>query len=304
MNRTGNSVYTVEGRKAKENTFQFYVSSHAMGLLRLPLVSGRYIDARDGLDAPLAVVISESIAKRNWPAQDPIGHRVKFGGEASRIPWMTVVGVVKDVRDSLASTAPRSSMFLSAAAQEQMFHSAVRDRRILVRTSQDPALLSNALEQQIRELDPALPLQQVQTLDQWLGKSLEPERFRTFLLAVFAGTALLLAMLGIGGLMAYNVAQRTKEFGVRIALGANQRDLLSAVLKEGLRLALLGIIVGVAVSFLATRAISSLLYDTSQYDLLTYTAVPTLLAFVGLAASIWPGWRAGRADPMTALRTE
>jgi putative ABC transport system permease protein len=297
-------VYTVEGRKARENTFQFYVSANAMRLLRLPLVSGRYIDARDGLDAPLAVVITESIAKRNWPEQDPIGHRVKFGGEASRIPWMTVVGVVNDVRDSLSSTASRSSMFLSAAAQEQMFHSAVRDRRILVRTSHDPTLLSNALLQQIQELDPALPLQQVQTLDQWLGKSLEPERFRTFLLAVFAGTALLLAMLGIGGLMAYNVAQRTKEFGVRIALGASQRDLFSAVLKEGLRLALLGIIVGVAVSFLATRAISSLLYDTSQYDVLTYTAVPTLLAFVGLAASIWPGWRAGRADPMTALRTD
>jgi putative ABC transport system permease protein len=233
MNRTGNSVYTVEGRQTKENSFRFYVSGNAMRLLRLPLLSGRYIDARDGLNAPPVVVISESIAKTNWPGQDPIGRRVKFGIEASPAPWMTVVGVVKDVRDSLASTAPRSLMFLSAVAQEQIFHSSVRNRRILMRTSQDPELLSNAIRQQIHQLDPALPLQQVQTLSQWLGKSLEPERFRTFLLAVFAGTALLLATLGIGGLLAYNVAQRRKEFGVRIALGASQRDLASAVLKEG-----------------------------------------------------------------------
>ena len=245
MNRTGNSVYTVEGGgRAKDNAFRFYVSGDAMKLLRLPLLSGRYIDRRDGLNAPIAVVISESIAKRNWPGQDPIGHRMKFGIEASRTPWMTVVGVVKDVRDSLASTAPRSLMFLTAVAQEQIFHSSVRNRQILVRTSQDPLMLAGAIQRQIRGLDPALPLQQVQTLDQWLGKSLEPERFRTFLLAAFAGTALLLAMLGIGGLLAYNVAQRAQEFGLRMALGASQQDLVSIVVKQGLRLSLLGITVG------------------------------------------------------------
>ena len=305
MNRTGNSVYTVEGGgRAKDNAFRFYVSGDAMKLLRLTLASGRYIDGLDGLNAPLAVVVSESIAKRNWPGQDPIGHRMKFGIEASRTPWMTVVGVVKDVRDSLASTAPRSLMFLSAVAQEQIFHGSVRNRQILVRTSQDPLMLTGTIQRQIRRLDPALPLQQVQTLDQWLGKSLEPERFRTFLLAAFAGTALLLAMLGIGGLLAYNVAQRAQEFGLRMALGASQQDLVSIVVKQGLRLSLLGITVGVAASFFATRAIASLLYDTSQYDLLTFTAVPALLALVGIAASAVPGWRASRVDPMTALKAE
>ena len=302
MNFTTNSLYTVEGGgRAKENAFRFYVSGDAMRLLRLPLLRGRYIDGPAGLDASRAVVISESIAKRNWPGQDPLGHRLKIGIEASQTPWMTVVGVVKDVRDSLASMAPRSLMFL---AHEQMSHNPVRNRQILVRTSQDPLTLAGAIQRQIRLLDPALPLQQVQTLDQWLGKSLEPERFRTFLLAAFAGTALLLAMLGIGGLLAYNVEQRAKEFGVRMALGASQRNLVSMVVKQGLRLILLGITVGVAASLFATRAISSLLYGTSEYDWLTYTAVPMLLAFVGLAASILPGWRASRVDPMTALKAE
>src|SRR5882724_10532325 len=273
-----------------------------MKLLRLPLVSGRYIERRDGLNASIAVVVSESMAKRNWPGQDPIGHRVKLGIEISPGPWMTVVGVVKDVRDSLASTAPRSLMYFSATARGRMSQLPVRNRQILVRTSQAPLMLAGEIQRQIRLLDPSLPLQQVQTLDQWLGRSLEPERFRTFLLAAFAGTALLLAMLGIGGLLAYNVAQRAQEFGLRMALGASQQDLVSIVMKQGLRLSLLGITVGVAASLVATRAIASLLYDTSQYDLLTFTAVPALLAAVGIVASAVPGWRASRADPMTALK--
>ena len=175
---------------------------------------------------------------------------------------------------------------------------------VVVRTSGDPLLLASAIRREINRLDPNLAVGRIETVNQVLEKSLSAERFRTWLLICFAIAALLLAMLGIAGLLAYNTAQRTHEFGVRIALGADRRALLLLVLTRCLRLSGTGIAVGLLVSIFATRAFASLLYETSPHDLGTFIAVPSILAFVALGASMFPAWRAVHTDPIIALRAE
>jgi putative ABC transport system permease protein len=175
---------------------------------------------------------------------------------------------------------------------------------VLVRTSGDPLLLASAIRREINRLDPSLPVGSIETVDQALGKSLSAERFRTWLLICFAIAALLLAMLGIAGLLAYNTAQRTHEFGVRAALGADRRALFLLVLTHSLRLSGTGIAIGLLVSVFATRALTSLLYDTSAHDLRTFVAVPSIQALVALGASMFPAWRAIHTDPIIALRAE
>jgi putative ABC transport system permease protein len=173
-----------------------------------------------------------------------------------------------------------------------------------VRTTGEPLAQVNAIRHAVHRLDPRLPVEHAQTLDQILDQSLSAERFRTFLLAAFAAVALLLAILGIGGLLSYSTAQRAQEFGVRIALGAESRDLVLLIFGQSLRLSVIGITVGLVASVAATRALSALLYDTSQYDVATFVGVPVLLALVALGASAIPAWRAAHADPIAALKAE
>jgi putative ABC transport system permease protein len=244
-------------------------------------------------------VISETLAKRAWPHADPIGRRIRFGVDIPNNgePWLTVVGVVADVKARLNSDAPRSLLFIT-------WQEWVNQMNVLVRTSGDPLLLASAIRREVNRLDPSLPVGSIETLDQALGKSLSAERFRTWLLICFAIAALLLAMLGIAGLLAYNTAQRTHEFGVRVALGADRRALFLLVLTHSLRLSGTGIAIGLLVSVFATRALTSLLYDTSAHDLRTFIGVPSILALVALGASMFPAWRAIHTDPIIALRAE
>jgi putative ABC transport system permease protein len=180
----------------------------------------------------------------------------------------------------------------------------VNQMDVVVQTSGDPVLLASAIRREANRLDPGLPVSKIQTLDQVLEESLSAERFRTWLLISFAMAALLLAMLGIAGLLAYNTAQRTQEFGVRIALGADRRTLLLLVLTHCLRLSGTGIAFGLLASIFATRAIGSLLYDTSLHDPGTFIAVPSILVMVALGASMFPAWRAIHTDPVIALRAD
>jgi hypothetical protein len=253
----------------------------------------------DQIGEPHTAVVSESLAKRAWPDQDPIGRRVRFGVDIPNNDeqWLTVVGVVADVKARLTSNAPRSVLFTTAREW-------VRQMNVVVQTSGDPLLLTSAIRHEIAQLDASLPVGKIETLDQVLKGSLSAERFRTWLLVCFAIAALLLATLGIAGLLAYNAAQRTQEFGVRIALGANRRALFGLVLRHCLRLSGAGIAVGLAASVATTRALSSLLYDTSPLDPGTFIAVPLILLLVALGAAILPAWRVARTDPITALRSE
>jgi putative ABC transport system permease protein len=205
--------------------------------------------------------------------------------------------VVADVKARLNSDAPRSLLFMTWQEWDNQMN-------VLVRTAGDPLLLASAIRREINRLDPSLPVGSIETVDQALGRSLSAERFRTWLLICFALAALLLAVLGMAGLLAYNTAQRNHEFGVRVALGADRRDLFLLVLTHSLRLSLAGIAVGLLVSIFATRALTSLLYDTSAYDLRTFIAVPSILALLAIGASMFPAWRAIHTDPIIALRAE
>jgi predicted permease len=295
---TSNVIISMEGRNT-ERVDTLFCRGNALESLGVTLLRGRLLQPEDQIGKPHAVVISETLAKRAWPHADPIGRRIRFGVEIPNNgePWLAVVGVVADVKARLNSNAPRSLLFMT-------WPEWVNQMNVLVRTSGDPLFLASAIRREINRLDPSLPVGSIETVDQALGKSLSAERFRTWLLICFAIAALLLAMLGIAGLLAYNTSQRTHEFGVRIALGADRRALFLLVLTRCLRLSGTGMAVGLLVSIFATRALTSLLYDTSPHDLGTLIAVPSILALVALGASIVPAWRAVHTDPIIALRAE
>jgi predicted permease len=272
---------------------------NALDALRVTLLRGRLLQPGDQPGGLRATVISESLAKRVWPHEDPIGRRIRFGvnipnnGE----PWMTIVGVIADVKSQLTKNGPRFVIFTTWPDWENQGN-------VLIRTSGDPRTLSRTIRREVNRLDPSLPVGKIVTVDQLLEDSLSAERFRTWLLISFATAALLLATLGIAGLLAYNTAQRTKEFGVRIALGADRRELLSLVLSHCLRLTGTGIAVGLLAALFITRILRALLYDTSPHDVVTFLAVPAILALVALAASLVPAWRAMHTDAIAALRAE
>ncbi|MBV9677414.1 MAG: FtsX-like permease family protein [Acidobacteriaceae bacterium] len=297
MYSSSNRILSAEGRpKGPGKVETIFCIGNALQSLRVPLLRGRLLQPGDELGKQRVAVLSETLAKQIWPSENPIGRHIKNGYDPKE-PWMTVVGVVGDIKDRLTSHSPRNLLFIT---REDW----VSEMNVLVRAPGDGRSLTSTIRHVVSQLDSSLPAGKIETVDQVLNESLSAERFRTWLLASFAAAALLLAMLGIAGLLAYNTAQRKQEFGVRIALGADRRDLLLLVFRYGLQLSGVGIAIGILASLLVTRALSALLYDTSPYDLRTFVAVPLILALVALAASLFPAWRALRTDPVTALRTE
>lgn len=300
LNSTSNVIISIEGRgRETERVDMLFCRGSALEALHISLMRGRFLRPEDQMGQPHSVVISEALAKRVWPHDNPIGRQIRFGVDVPNNgePWLSVVGVVADVKAQLTSDAPRSLIFTT-------WPDWVTDGDVVVRTAGDPVLLEGAIRREIKRLDPNLPLGKIETMNQVLQESLSAERFRTWLLTCFAIAALLLATLGIAGLLAYSAAQRTQEFGVRIALGATRRDLLGLVFRNCLRLSGTGIAIGVAISAAATRTISALLYDTSPVDAETFLIVPLILVVVALLAAVLPAWRVLQTDPMTALRAE
>lgn len=300
MGSSSNVIISIEGHgKETERVDMVFCLGNALDALGVSLLRGRLLRPEDQLGSLHATVISESLAKRVWPHEDPLGRRIRFGVDIPNNgePWMTVVGVVKDVKARLTSNGPRFLIFTTWPDWENQAN-------VIVRTSADPGLLANTIRREVKRLDPSLPMGKIETVDQVLDQSLSDERFRTWLFISFASAALLLATLGIGGLLAYNSAQRTQEFGVRIAMGADRRSLLLLILRHCLRLSGTGIALGLAVSAAVTRALSALLYDTSPHDPGTFIAVPVVLVLVALGASLFPAWRAMHTDPIVALRAE
>jgi hypothetical protein len=253
----------------------------------------------DYIRRPHVAVISEGLANRLWPHANPIGRHIKFGADdpMNDQPWLTVVGVVADVKAKLTSQSPRLAVFTTPEHW-------VATMNVLVRTSANPLALVSAIRREVSQIDPDLPTASIKTLDQILDESLSAERFRTWLLASFAVAAMLLATLGIAGLLAYNAAQRMQEFGIRIALGANRWDLLGLVLRYCLRLASTGVAIGLAASLITARALSALLYDTSPFDPATLGAASLLLILVALGAAMIPAWRVIHVDPIGSLRAQ
>jgi putative ABC transport system permease protein len=265
----------------------------------IPLLRGRYFTEQDGPKSTHVLIVSESLAKKYWPGQDPLGKRLKWGPPDSQDPWLTVVGVVGDVKQGALDAATDPHTYEPYAQLGSM-----PSLRIAVRGQADPASLTAEVRSAVWGLDRQLALGSVRTMDQVISRSTESRRFNLSLLSSFAALALILAAIGIYAVLAYSVTKRTHEIGVRMALGARGGDVLRLVLGQGLRVTAIGIVFGVAGALGLTRFLRSLLYEVQSTDPPTFAAVLLLLVVVSVAASYLPARRAARVDPMVALRYE
>jgi putative ABC transport system permease protein len=275
------------------------VSTGYFKALGLRLLKGREFDERDVRDAPFACIIDENFAEQYWPGQDPIGKRLKYGGADPGNPWSTVVGVVANVRyQGLDQESPRVQLFLPYGQATFLGAS------LVIRTAGDPSSLASAVRNEVLAIDADLPVFEIRTMNEVLKESVATRRLYMTLLGIFAGVAMVLAAIGLYGVMAYSVTQRTHEIGIRMALGARQRDVLRLVVGQGLVLALEGVVIGLIAAFALTRLMSSLLFAVSATDLSTFVVIALILTGVALGATFIPARRATKVDPMVALRYE
>jgi predicted permease len=262
------------------------------------LLQGRYFTALDQAASPPVAIVNQTMARRFWPGEDPIGKRFKLAGPESKRPWLTIVGVVGDMR--------REGLERQAIAQ--VFRPYTQDgwraMDLVARTASDPSSLAPALRAAIHALDASAPVFEVSTLERRLSEFESPRRFQTLLMALFSAAALLLAAMGIYGLIHHSVAQRTQEIGIRMALGAQAGAVLAMVLRQALVVALIGAAAGVIAALALTQTMASLLYGVKTTDLLTFASAPAALLLIALAASTLPARKAARIDPMVALRYE
>jgi predicted permease len=298
---TNSTVFTIEGRPLPppEQRVEFpfeIVSPGYFEALRIPLARGRTFTEQDHADAQRTVIINETLARTGWPGQDPIGRRIRSGGDSS--PWLTVVGVIKDVHRSDVTRVIRPEVYVSALQVTP------RTQTLIVRTAGDPTAIIPAIRRELQALDPQMPLFEVGTLAGELSDTLNGPRFQATLLAWFAGIALLLATIGIYGVTSHAVGQRTQEVGIRMALGARGTDVLMLILGQHLRPALIGVAIGLASALVLSRYLQSLLFGVRPTDPLTFALTAAALIGVAVAACLIPARRAMRVDPLVALRAE
>jgi putative ABC transport system permease protein len=264
----------------------------------VPLLRGRYFTDQDNERSTPVLMVSESIAKRFWPNQDPIGKRLKWGPPESKDPWLTIVGVTGDVKQGSldVATAPHT--------YQPFLQNPTPSLNVAIRASGEPASLAAALRAAVWDLDSQLAVAQLRTMDQVIQKSTTPRRFNLLLLTGFASLALVLSAIGIYGVIAYSVVRRVREIGVRMALGAQRNDVMRLVVGQGLLLLLSGVGLGIVGALALTRSLGSFLYGVKATDPVTFACVAALLAGVGLVASYVPARRATKVDPVNALRYE
>ena len=298
--------FTVEGQPQPALGSQPLVASKILvggdyfRAIGIPLLRGRYFDEGDSDTAPHVVIVSESLARHYWPLEKALGKRLKPG--FSDDAWCTVVGVVGDTKQSGLGRAPSPAMYLPYAQAPATFM--MQDITLVLRSAADPLSLVAAARRAVQAVDPDLPVFDVATMDQLVHLSASASRFNSALLGLFAMLALVLAMVGIYGVVSYSVAQRTHEIGVRVALGAEASDILRQVVRQGMLPAVIGIATGTAGAWGVTRFLSSLLFGVRPTDPITFTLVPLLLAAVGVLACLLPARRATKVDPVVALRYE
>jgi len=265
--------------------------------LGIPLLRGRLFDDRDTADSPHVAVISESLARTRWPGQDPIGLTLEFGNMDGDIRLLTIVGIVGDVHQYGLEAPPRPTVYVD------LFQRPVPWMTIAMLTDADTQFLTTSARRVLQDLNPEIP-PRFRTFSQIYAASLGSRRFNLVLIAMFGIVALLLATAGVFGVMAYSVSRRTREIGVRVALGARSRDVLIMILSQGMRTIVIGVLIGLAGSLALTRTLSSLLFGVSATDPLTFAAVVALLVATALMACYIPARRATKVDPMVALRYE
>jgi putative ABC transport system permease protein len=241
------------------------------------------------------IIVNQTFARKFWPNEDAVGKRIVMGGMSPDPKWITIVGIVGDIRHAALDVEPKPEMYVPFA--QDPYKSMI----FAVRGTQDPRNLASAIRSQIQSIDPGLPLANIRTFDAVIAESVAPRRLSVVLLGVFAAVAVLLATVGIYGVMSFLVVQRTHEIGVRMALGAQRADVMRLVIGRALQLVAIGTAIGLLMALFSTRALQALLYQVSAVDLPTFFFVIFVLGLVALAASYLPAQRAMRADPMIAL---
>jgi len=268
--------------------------------MRIPLVDGRLFDEHDVRENPRVVIVDERMATEMWPGQSAIGKRLRTGGMDANpnAPWLTVVGVVGRIKQDALDSDSRMAVYF--------WHqqSATRAMNTVVRAETQTDALAASARGVVRQLDPNLPIYNMKPMAARVGESLARRRFAMLLFALFGGVSLLLAAVGVYGVVAYVVSQGTREIGIRMALGATPRRVLTMVLRSGVTVAAIGLAAGLAVAVLAARLMSSLLFGVTPFDLVTFGTIAAVLLTVALIAVAIPAHRASRVNPLESLRSE
>ncbi|HKB67848.1 MAG TPA: ABC transporter permease [Pyrinomonadaceae bacterium] len=260
------------------------------------LRGGRLFTAQDDAKAARVILVNETFARKYLPGQQPIGQRLELGGEEKEVH--EIIGVVADVKNDDLDEAPDPAAYLPYSQNSYL------TMNLIIRGTQDPTRMVSGVRSEVNALDPALPVSNIKTINQMIYERVSPKRLMTYILAVFALCALLLASVGIYGVMSYAVSQRTQEIGIRMALGARTADVLKLVVSNGMKLTLIGVVIGLAGAFALTRFLENLLFHVTPTDRVTFIAVATSLIVVALLASYVPARRATKVDPLVALRDE
>jgi putative ABC transport system permease protein len=273
-------------------------SADFLSSLRVPLVEGRSISNRDRRDAPRTAVISRRMAQRFWPKQSPIGQRFKLGGPSANPPWLSVVGVVGDVKQNWWDPQPRPTIYLPYQQAPQ------RAMNVVIRTFSEPMTVISATRDVVRKLDSQVMLMDVQEMNGVIADALSPVRIIGILMSVFGAVALALSALGTYGVLAQGVAQRTREFGIRMALGASPRDVLKVVITQALQLSAIGLAIALPISVALTHVMRSLWFGVVGLNWSMLAGFAAVLVFSGIVAAYMPARRAAKVDPVVALRYE
>jgi len=295
--------FRIEGREIPQGQSmphgdRWAATTDYFSTMKIPIIRGRFFDDRDTMDSQPVAIVDETMARKYWPNEDPVGKRISFQGGQQNPIWREIVGIVGHVKHKALEGESRVQYYIP--------HTQVQNANmnLVVRTDADPASLTGAVRGAISELDKDLPVFRVRTMEQFVTDSMAQRRFAMTLLGIFAAVALALAAVGLYGVLSYSIMQRSHEIGIRMALGAEVRDVLRLVVGQGMLLALAGVALGSVAAFLLTRLMANLLFDVKASDPLTFAAIALLLTLVALAACFVPARRATKVDPIVALRYE
>jgi putative ABC transport system permease protein len=267
------------------------------------VVSGRAIAPSDTSDSQLVALVNEEMVRRYWQGRDPIGGRMRIGGSAER-PWVTVVGVVADVKHNGITGVVKEKFYVPHTQWHKSIGNPIRAMTLVIRTDIDAAHLTSQVRQTIKALDPNLPIAEVRTMNDVVGANLSTPRFTGILLTAFAALALTLSAIGIYGVLSYLVSRRTREIGIRVAIGAGRRDVIRLIMRSGLLLAVTGVLMGLALAAWTAQFLRGMLHGVSPLDPATFAAVAFVLTIIAAIASLVPAWRATRVDPVIALKAQ
>jgi predicted permease len=297
--------------EGRQTTNLSWVYGPYFATLGIRLTSGRAFLDVESVDPRGVVIINERLARTFWPGQDAVGKRLRWGLNLpqNRNRWLTVVGVVGDVADGPLGVEPYAHAYEPFSQFPDFIWNNVpttfgRTVKLALRTNADPLVLASAVRSEIGKIDRQLAIESIETMDHRIGEAVAPRRFSVMTLGAFAGGSLLLAAIGLSGLLAFGVRERRREIAVRLALGAEPRAIVRMVVGQGLKLVTLGLVVGAAASYVAARAVASLLYQTESHDVVTFVSVPVVLSVITLVACALPAYRASRVAPLAALRAE